>query len=206
MAQQVQELIDKIKSEGVQAAEQKAKEIESQAQQQAQKIVADAQREAKRLLEEATQEIQKKQESSQVALKHAARDTLLSLRKEIGNTLTKIITLKVSETLSADELGKVIVSIAQKAVEGGLADSGIEISLNDRDLKKLKEGFLVQLKKEVKKPIQLKAAEEIGRGFTISFDEGKSCFDFTDASLAEYLGAYLNEQVASLFNGSVKKN
>ena len=83
MAEQVQELIDKIKSEGIQAADQKAQEIQSHAQKEAQRIVENAKQEAQCYLRDAKEEIKKMQESTQMALRQASRDTLLALKKEI---------------------------------------------------------------------------------------------------------------------------
>jgi hypothetical protein len=50
----------------------------------------------------------------------------------------------------------------------------------------------------------LRSADNIRAGFTISFDQGKSCFDFTDESLAEFLGQYLNEHVTKILKESLK--
>ena len=47
----------------------------------------------------------------------------------------------------------------------------------------------------MEKKIILKPAEEISGGFTISFDNGKSCYDFTDKALAEYIGTYLKPKL-----------
>ena len=101
MSQQVQELIEKIKTEGVQAANQKAKEIEGNAKTVAQKVASDAQVQAQRIIADANAQAKKIQESTQMALKQAARDTLLALRKEIETVLRKIISKQVSDSLSS---------------------------------------------------------------------------------------------------------
>ena len=56
MSSQVQELIDKIKSEGVLEAQQKAKTIEEQAKAQAHKIIEEAKREKERLIHQAQED------------------------------------------------------------------------------------------------------------------------------------------------------
>ena len=73
----------------------------------------------------------------------------------------------------------------------------------EKDLKKLKEGFLAKLKDQVKHPIQFQLAQDFGYGFTISFDNGRSCFDFTDKSLAEFLSQYLNQELSLLLKESI---
>lgn len=200
MAQQVQELINKIKTEGVQAAQEQAQEMEAQAKRKAEEIVGQAQKRAQQMTAEAEAQIKKKEAAAQMALKQAARDTLISLRKEIENVLHGIAAAKVGEALTAERLSQIIREVSQKAVEGDLVQKTIEVVLNPQDFKVLGNGFLSELQRQLKKPIQLKSADDIGKGFTISFDEGKSRFDFTDVSLAEYLGARLNDQVAALLS------
>ena len=200
MSQQVQELIDKIKAEGIQAADQKAKEIEESATATAQKMVTDAQAKAKQIIAGAETQAQKARESTEMALKQSARDTLLSLRKEIEGTLQKVIAKEIKDALSSDHLAGIISETIKNSVKANLEDGNIEVTLNAKDLDKLKDGFIAKLQKEIKQPIKFKSSDNIASGFTISFDEGKSCFDFSDASLITYLGSYLNAQVASLFN------
>lgn len=201
MAQQVQELIDKIKSEGVQAAESKANEIQEQAQAKAKQIVDEAQKRSERLIVEAREEIKKMQESTHMALKQASRDTLLSLRKEIEHMLTKIISQQVGDSLSADTMAKIIESIAKSSSDKN-SNENIVVTVGDADLKQLKDGLMSKLQKEVKQSIVVQTSGDVGKGFLISFDSGKSSFDFTEESLAKFLSSFVNEQMSQLIQES----
>jgi V/A-type H+-transporting ATPase subunit E len=203
MSQQVQELINKIKTEGLQAADQKAREIEAEARKESEEIVENAQRRAQHMIAEAETVIKKREESARMALQQSSRDMLLSLRKEIEKILRGIVTAKVGEAMTPERLSHVIREVSQKAVDQDIIDKGIEVVLNAQDFKSLGNGFLAELQKQLKKPLELKSADDIGKGFMISFDQGKSRFDFTDASLADYLSASLNEQVAALLKEAV---
>ena len=200
MSQHVQELIDKIKTEGLQAADQKAKEIEDSAQANAQKIIADAQIQARHIIADAQAQAQKTHGSTEMALKQSARDTLLALKKEIEGVLRKVISRQVKDSLSPEQLSDIVGEVVKGSVQAGLVDNDIEVILNSDDLKKLKDGFIAKLQKEIKQPMTFKSSDGMSSGFTISFDEGKSCFDFSDESLVEYLSSYLNAQVAALLN------
>ncbi|HBR13921.1 MAG TPA: hypothetical protein DD723_00025 [Candidatus Omnitrophica bacterium] len=198
MSQQVQELIDKIKSEGIQSAEQKAKEIEQQAQKKAGSIVMEATKQAQQIIAEAKTEILKIQKSSQTASIQASRDMLLSLRKEIQSALQKIISHQVHDTLTTENLAHILGLIVQKTLEGQNEEKDILVCLNPHDLEKLKAGFMAKLQHQLKQQVKFQSAEDIGKGFLISFDGGKSSFDFTDVALSEYLARFVNPQVASL--------
>ncbi len=203
MAQQIQELINKIKSEGLDAAKTTAQEIESQAQQKAKDIVAQAESEAQLILAKAKEENQKNKESTRMALQQAARDMLLSLRKEIEYVLGRLVSVKVSESLSSDQLSDFIKVAIKAFVSKNSQTQDVKVSLSVKDLERIKKGFISKLKDEIKKPITLQSTEDIGKGFTMSFDEGKSCFDFTDESLVEYIEAFVNQDVSELLKEAV---
>lgn len=194
MTQQVQELIDKIKFEGIEAAEKKTKEIEQHAQERVNKIVQEAQKQAERMKIDAKEENKRLTESTHMALKQAARDTILSLRKEIDNLLKRVTTQEVGEALKTENLTHII----SEAVKGVQSGADVLVTLNPKDLEKLKGTLIGKLQKEMKGKLNFQASSDISSGFMISYDSGKSSFDFTDESLANYLSSFLSAQVAEL--------
>lgn len=203
MSQQVQELINKIKSEGVEAAEHKSREIIEQARQQAKSIEAEGRKTAEGLLAEAKEEIKRLQESTHLTLKQASRDTVLSLRKEIERMLMQIIKKEVAEAMTPDHMGKMIEAVVKHAVEAKDAKDEVVIDLNKKDLERLQGSLASKLQQQLKQGVRLQASGDVPGGFMISFDSGKSSFDFTDESLAKYLASYLNTQTAALLKESV---
>ena len=204
MSQEVQELIEKIKNEGIEQAQIKAREIETQAQREAKRVIDEANRQAKQKLGLAEEEIKKFKESAQTALKQASRDTLLTLRKHIQGMLSLIIREGVQDSLNAEKLAHVIETAIHKFMEKDSANVDVRVALSEKDLETLKHGFLAKLQKTIKsKSIRLQSSQDISGGFTISFDGGKSSFDFSDTSLADYLSSFLNERVTELLKDSI---
>ncbi|TAN61854.1 hypothetical protein EPN16_02720 [bacterium] len=199
MAEEIRALIEKIQLEGIQAAQAKAEAVAGEANIQAKAILVEAKQEADKILSEAQEKISKMQASSQASLKQAARDLLIKLHEEINSRLEKLIALRVREALTPQELAGIIGRLVSDfcAKEKGQ----VIISAGKEDLEKIQKSLLEGLKEEVKKGITLCAAEDISAGFTISFDAGRSSFDFTDKALAEHLAAYLKPAVADLLQG-----
>lgn len=198
MTEELKGLIEKIREEGVKIAEDKAREIELEAKKQAGAIVEKAKREATRLVSEAKEAIARNEESSRAALKQAGRDLLLSLRKEINATLDRIVTSHVHKVLTAEELATIISALIK---EGRKDDkSGVIVSLKKEDIEKLERGFLSELRDEIKKGVTLKPSDDIQGGFIISYDSGKSYYDFTDKAIAKYITSYLRPKLAEIFN------
>ncbi len=196
MAEEIKELIEKIRSEGVRAGEDKAKAIELDAVKRARQIINDADVESKRILSEARESISRSEESSRSSLKQAARDCILGLKKEILAVLNRITLSHVHKTLTIEETGKLIAHLLKecKAKDKG----GVIISLKKEDAEKLAGVFMPELSEELKKNLVLKPSEDIHGGFTISYDHGKSYYDFTDKALAEYIGSYIRPKLFSI--------
>ncbi len=108
MAEQIKELIEKIQQEGINAAEEKAKEIRKEAALKAAEIVDKASVEAHRIISSAKEEAEKLQINTNTLLAQSARDMILSLKKEITAMLDAIIARELRQALTTDELEKII--------------------------------------------------------------------------------------------------
>ncbi|MBI4974855.1 MAG: hypothetical protein HZC19_03525 [Candidatus Omnitrophica bacterium] len=196
MAEEIRDLIEKINEEGVKAAEEKAKAIEEEARRRAEAITKRAQAQAEREIAEARERIARMEESSRAILSQAGRDLILSLRKEITAILDRVIRSHVHKALNPDELADIIKSLIKD--NAGKIKGDIVISLKKEDLEKLEKSLLGSLKDELKKGITLKSSEEIQAGFTISYDQGRSYYDFTDKALAEYIAFHLRPKLSEI--------
>ena len=194
MAEDIQGLITKIQQEGIKIAEEKAKDIENEARRRAKEIVLEAEKQAQGLLVQAKDEVAKAEKGAKASLEQAARDLLLTLREEINAMLGRLILAQVRQALKPEELSKIITALIK---EISSKDEGeIIVSLKEKDLEKLGKGLLSTLGNEAKKEITLKSSGEISGGFTISYDSGKSHYDFTDKAIAEYLSLNLKPKLA----------
>jgi V/A-type H+-transporting ATPase subunit E len=202
MVKQVQELIDKIKREGIDSAERKAQDIEHLARLQAEKIIKDAEHQAKNIVDAAKLEAKKSEDSAKMSIKQASRDMMLSVKKEIIALLVGIIRKDVQNSLTVEMLSAIIRELALKP--WGEASSGVQVSLSSKDKEKFAMHLIEELQKEIKKELVIRSSLDIHAGLRISFDQGKSSFDFSDESLTEHLSAYLHPQIVALLKGTSK--
>ncbi|MFH1397288.1 MAG: hypothetical protein ABIH27_01885 [Candidatus Omnitrophota bacterium] len=196
MAEDIKGLIEKINQEGVFAAESKARVIEEEARLKAEEIIAKARAGAQRMISEAKIEVEKNSEREKALLIQAGRDMLLLLKGQLNFMLNKVINAEICQALNAGELFKILSSLIQNICKQH--DTSIIVSLSKEDLEKLEGGFLLKLKEQTKKEIVLRPAEDIRSGFTISFDAGKSQFDFSDKALSEYISTYLKPKLKEI--------
>ena len=196
MPEELKSLIEKIQEEGVKAADDKARAIEAKASSRAAEVVRKAEAEATRLIAEARSAVAKMEESGRDSLRQAGRDLILTLKKEINATLDRIVVGHVRASLAPHELARIIVGLIKEY--GAKGRDGIIITLGKEDLEALGKGLLGELKEEIRKGITLKPSEDIRGGFVISYDGGKSYYDFTDKAIADYIGAYLKPKLSDM--------
>lgn len=198
MSASIQELIDKIKVEGVGAAQKKAQDIEKAAEAGAKEIIQSARREAEMLAANAKIEAKRTEESSRTALKQAARDTLLTLHKSIEDILKQVTSIEIKETLTPELLSYILEKIIFESLKAGGTSPSINVVLSPEDLQALKDGLTNKLHGSLKSSLHLRSSDGLSGGFLIGFDQSKSSFDFSDAALAEYLSQYVNQYVAKI--------
>ena len=198
MAQEIKDLIAKIQQEGIQAAQEQAAKIKAEAERDSLKIISEAKIQAQRIIEQANSQARKLDDSTQAALKQAGRDLLISLRQEIISMLDRLIKLDLRQALTAEDLSGIIAALIKNAPLS--LGSQIIVSLNKQDKDKLEQGFLKQLVQATKKEIILKSVDAIDSGFVISFDAGKSIFDFSGQALSNYISEYLRPELNKILN------
>lgn len=201
MTQDIKGLIEKIQKEGIQEAQEKARQIEQEAQERAGVLIEKAKAEAGRFIAEAKADARATEEKTQLLLQQAARDMLIVLRKEIDSLLNSIIIAHVKEALSVPELNRIISSLIKE--HKGKDPQALEVTLSSHDAQHLEKSLFSQLSDEVKKGVVVKSSDELQAGFFISYDGGKSRFEFTDKSLAEYIGSYIKPRLSELLRAAI---
>jgi V/A-type H+-transporting ATPase subunit E len=203
MVDEIRDLIEKINQEGIRAAEGKARAIEAAARQRADEILIQARLEEERMIAAAEEKIRREEANEKALLAQAGRDLLLSLRKEIQAMLGRIIASDTGQSLTPEALSRLVSDVVHRYSPGEQGD--ILVSLKKEDLEILEKHFLHRLREETKRNIVLRPAEEISGGFVISFDSGRSAYDFTDRALADYIGTRLKPKVRGILEDAMKE-
>jgi V/A-type H+-transporting ATPase subunit E len=198
MSENLKGLLEKINQEGIKSAEEKARVIEDKAGKNAEKILGDAGRLADEIIRKAKAEAEKTKAGADLSVKQASRDLLLGLKEDIRKTLNKIIAGEINQALSSEEIAGILAGLIDKYAEkNGKADD-IKVLVKKEDLEKIKNTFVSKLKDKVKAGVEFRPSQNINAGFSISFDKGRSYFDFSDEGLLEALSVYLNPELAKL--------
>jgi V/A-type H+-transporting ATPase subunit E len=199
---QLQELIDKIKRDGVESASAEAARLKKTAEDEAKRIVENAKKEADGIIAKAKADAERAEKAGIAAVGQASRNVVLTFKSEIQAVLDKIVAQETAAALNDDALKAILPEIL-KGWAGQKGDS-LDVILSEAQLKTLASFFTDKLAAELKKGVELKSDRNLGAGFRIANKDGSAYYDFSAESVAELLSAYLNPHLAETLKDSAK--
>lgn len=201
---QLQELIDKIKKDGIASAEQEANTIKENARKEADSIIADAKAKAESIIKEAQTENARLEKVSIDAIKQASRNLLISFRDGISSELSAIIESNTKSVYSKELMEKLIPETV-KAWANKSDVSDLSVLLSEVDLSSLQSSLSGALKAEIEKGLQIKPDKTLAGGFRIGMKDGSSFYDYSSESVAELFSSYLNPRLSQIMKDAVKE-
>jgi len=199
---QVQELIDKIKKDGIETASQEAHRIKSEAEAEARRVVETARKEADDIALRGKQDAERSEKAAIAALEQASRNLVLAFKDEIQNLLNKIVADRVNASYDGDVLKAVLPELIKSWTAKGADD--LSLILAEGEFSKLQAFFNDKLTDELKKGVELKSSRRFATGFHISNKEGSIYYDFSAESVAQLISTYLNSRLAETLKNSIK--
>ena len=199
---QLQELIDKIKKDGIESASRETSRLKQEAEAEAQRIVEAAKKEAAEILGKSKQDAERAEKAGIAAVEQASRNLVLVFKGEIQAFLDKIVAETVSSSYSVDVIKGILPDLIKNwAVKN--TDS-LSVVLSEGDLKKLDDAFRAKLSSSLKGGVELKPEKTMGGGFRIVEKDGSAFYDFSAESVANMLSAYLSPMLAEILKSAVK--
>jgi V/A-type H+-transporting ATPase subunit E len=187
---QVQELLERIRSEGVETAKQQAEEIIRKAQSEAIEIVNRAKKEAEAVQGEAARRIESMEKASRESLIQASRDAMIALKQNVQRFLDTVIRADVSAVFDEKMAEQVIPEVLRALALGQVGD--VEVLLPPDLMKKIDASLAARLSKELARGVVLKPYPSIDAGFRVAQAGSAAQYDFSAESLAQILSARVN--------------
>ena len=204
MEVQLQELVDKIKKDGVAAADEKAAEIIKAAEEKAKNIIEKAEAEAQESIKKAEAEALRFQKAAESSIDQAGRNTLISFRQGLLNELNAIIKAETVKNYDSAVLKNLIPEAVKGWVKTGNTEN-LSVILADKDLKELESSLSAALKEHVSKGLELKADSKIAGGFRIGSKDGAAYYDFSAEAVADLFSSYLSPKTAEILKNAAKE-
>jgi V/A-type H+-transporting ATPase subunit E len=192
---QVQELLETIKKDGVEAAEQKAKEIISAAEEKAKAIVADGERKVQAKMKEQEQAAAQLQASGKAALAQAGRDLVLSVEKQLQSIFEQLVVATVKETYKDKILEDAIASVVSAWTSTNQVGA---ILLSEAQEKQVASALKGKIGQALSSGVVVKTSPRVSGGFLIQEKNGAAYYDFTVEAVAQALSIYVNPMLADI--------
>lgn len=196
MEAHLNELIEKIKKDGVKTAEDQAAVILADAEKKAAQMLSQAEKDADALLNKAKNDAAKFEISGKDALNQAARNLLIELRKNIESHLNAIVDEESSKALTGKSLQESILVVMENWAKNDSSD--LRLLLPEDQLKSLEKDLFSKLSAQMKKGLEIKPFSDIESGFRISSKDGKMFYDFSDEELSRMISRYLNHRIQEI--------
>jgi V/A-type H+/Na+-transporting ATPase subunit E len=208
----VQNLVDRIRDQGVLAATEKANKIVRDAEAKSAKMLADAKREVEQLREKARIEIESNQAAALEALKLSARDTMLQLKAKVSSGFEVFVQKLVTSATSDEQFIKAIVLVLASHVEKELiGDKEIEILISDSILtgqpneklsERTKQTILGLSSEMLREGVELIPSGEIEGGARVRLVKDKLEIDLSDKAISKLLYQRILPRFQSILEGS----
>lgn len=221
VSQGIEELIERIKSEAVEAGKESAESIIKAAEKKAEDIIDKAKKDALKILKDAKDNAEKEKKATKEALELAGRDMILGFHDNMSKRFEEEISNLVSGHLqNKDFISQLLLIISGKSIEeiSGLSSEDIEITipknvLNLGDIRKDPK----LIKNDMLKKVTLSlAANMVKKGFYIyeSDSDDKSIYikksaenislSITKDTLTKALLKHLQPRFHALLEGLIK--
>lgn len=208
----VQQLIDRIRDEGVRAAEAEAERILHDARQQAAALVADARREADQVRAAAQAEIESHRAAAQDALRLAARDTVLDLKARVKQRFEESVKrLVVSATRDKELIRSLVLVLAGRAASEFIGDRDVEIRISSglfdgqsgpvfREEGKL--AILGLAREMLREGIQLVADDGVAGGARVRLVRDQLEIDLSDRAMSRLIAQHILPRFQAILDGA----
>ena len=198
----VQELINRLRDDGVKAGQEKADQVLQDARREAAGIVDQAKTEAAEILAKARSEIETEKSSCIESLKVAIRDTELKMEAELKATFAAHVKRLVSvEMRDVEFLRQIILAIAGLAADSkACGDKSVEVLLpenlfrsDERETRLTEEGrenfrrLVLGISGDMlREGVDLKPSDSIGGGIRIRLVGEDLEIDLSDKAISLY--------------------
>ena len=189
MAEELQQLLEKIQHDGVEKANAEAKAIVEKAKEEAKAIVEKAKEESAAATAKAEADAKAFAERASTTIKQAARDTVLEVKDGVGKFFEGLLAQDVKAAL-ADSAA----ALAADAVQALAAGSAAQVAANER----LADALRAQFAAKAAGGVTVVTDESVGAGFSVRLDGGRVEHDFSEKAITAALAKRLRPDLAKI--------
>ena len=197
MSEDIQGLLDRIQSDGIEKAEAEKKRILDAAKQEAAEIITKARTEAAGIIKEAEESAAISESKGNAAVKQAARDVILSLQSDLQKRLENLVRESIGQSMTPELMGKIILLMSEKYITEN-QNSELEVLLSAGDAAKMETALKAGLLSNLKNHPVIKISNSLASGLKIGVKGTDLFFDFSDDALTDVICSYAGPKISAV--------
>lgn len=203
MEKKLQELTEKIYSEGIEKAKTEADVLLNTAKKTAEEKIGKANKEAENIISEAKKKAEEIMRNGQSEMKLAINQSLSEVKQKITELITaKVISNTVQPAVSDKDFMKKIIEIS---IKNFFADQSkgmdLEISLPEDQKTELENYLKTNASKLLNGELKIVFDKEMDNGFKIGPADGSYKLSFTDKDFENFFKKYMRPKTVELLFG-----
>lgn len=201
MPNKLQELTERLYSEGLSKGKEEGARIIEEAKTEAAQIVAAAKKEAEAILAQAEADAEDLKSKVKSDLKMASEQCLQATKKDIENILVGSVCADggVNALSESGFLKKVIEAVAEKFSASEATD--LSLVLPEKLQSEIEPWLMAELKTKLGKEIKATFSKKISGGFTIGPKDGSYFISLTEETFSELISEYLRPVTRKILFG-----
>ncbi|MBR6775063.1 MAG: V-type ATP synthase subunit E [Bacteroidales bacterium] len=186
-------LTKKIYEEGIEKAQNDAKDILEKAKQDAENIIKDAEMKAKSIIDNANNDSANIKQKTEAELGMSVKQAVASLKQQITNLISNNIAADMTTAAFKDE--EFVRELMSKIIEKWNAEGNLDLNviMNQEEKEEFEKYLLAKHKNLLDKNLTLLANNNQKEGFVIQPKDGSYKITFSEKVFEEFFNTYLKD-------------
>lgn len=186
-------LTKKIYEEGIEKAQNDAKDILEKAQKDAENIIKEAENKAKAIIEKANADSANLRQKTEAEIGMSVKQAIAALKQQITNLISNNISAEMSKTAFNDK--EFVHGLMSKIIEKWSSESNSDLSiiLNEKEKEEFEKYLINKHKELLNNNLTLITNSAQKDGFVIQPKDGGYKITFSEKVFEEFFNAYLKE-------------
>jgi len=203
MAEELQDLLERIQKDGVEKAEAEAQSIIISGRNKADAIVKEAQAKADALVKDAESRADALMQGGERSLQQGARDIILGVGETLSRLLHDILVEEVGAALTGEAFKETVLKAVEAYCKTPGTESGIDVLLSPDDQKAIGEYVLAKLRDQIREGLDVRSDESTVAGFRVLMKKDGLEHDFTPEAIADSLSRIVRPRLAEIVRKTV---
>jgi V/A-type H+-transporting ATPase subunit E len=198
MSEQLQHLIDRIRTEGVGKADTEAQAILEKARLEAARLEREALDRAAVIVKKAEADAAAHAERGRKALEQASRDTILTVRQTLEALFDKVFRRRVETALTPEAFQAILRDVITAYLAQGHGANGLDITVPAGREDAVRNDILKTFQAEAAAGVTIRSSNDVIAGFRVSFVRDHVEHDFSPEAIAETLARLVRPDLGAL--------